>query len=219
MSLRSPAFRERFKNFNESVDQGHWFNSATDANKSFTEIIIDCAKESTKQYNNLGRSKKSPNKKWFSKDCQPSQKLLHKSLQKLNRSKRRKISVDPRKLHDLVTTLYTCKKAHRSQVTRSRRLFERKLNQDIECGKIVDWKKFKNLKSFHEPVSPLGLDDLLAFELFFKKLYEKKTPITPQNRITAVYPIATILILWTNKFLLRKLKILSKIWNLVKVVR
>ncbi len=49
----------------------------------------------------------------------------------------------------------------------------KKLNNDIESGKIFDWKKFSKLKNFHEPPSPLGLNDLVAFENFFKQLYKK----------------------------------------------
>ena len=67
------------------------------------------------------------------------------------------------------------KKAYTTKISRCKKLHEKKLNQDIENGKVIDWKKFKTLKKFYEPKNPLGLSDLLAFENFFKKLYEKDT--------------------------------------------
>ena len=95
---------------------------------------------------------------------------------------------DPGNLHKLALKLYFNKRTYRKNVTRSKRNYERKLNQDIELGKIIDWKKFSRLKKFREPLSPLGLDDLMAFENFFKKLYDKNSepPNHPSSTIASL---------------------------------
>ena len=97
----------------------------------------------------------------------------------------------PGNLHKLALKLYFNKRIYRKNVARSQRNYERKLNQDFELGKIRDWKQFSRLKKFREPLSPLGLDDLIAFENFFKKLYEKNSE--PPN-----HPLSTIASLTVN---------------------
>ena len=110
--LRSPEFQQKFRTFIDSVNQGqeNQFKSANDANESFTDILIDCANKSLKTVDTARGKSKKHKQKWHDDSCKLSQKLLRKSVKKLNKAKRNEKLEEPTILHELVQQLYSNKK-------------------------------------------------------------------------------------------------------------
>ncbi len=183
--LGSSEFLGKFDDFVRAVECGEYANAPHDANNNFTNILTDCAervlKKSNPILNSNNRGEPKQKQKWFDKNCKLTQKAFRKSVHKFNAAKAKKSSIDPQTMNDLIKKLYDNKKIFRHRVKISKKCHLKRLNKNIEDGKIVDWKKFNQLKNFHGSSNPLGLNDLLAFENFFKNLYEKNPPTVNTN--------------------------------------
>ena len=78
---------------------------------------------------------------------------------------------------------YKVKKKYKSLVKSKKKDFFDKLNQDIEAGKILNWKQFKKLKSLKTRRSDFDAYDMENFEDFFRQLYANEhTTISSQTK-------------------------------------
>ena len=105
-----------------------------------------------------------PHKKWFDSECKNSK-------QNLNRLARNCSS------HPFCTeirSIYHSERNKHSRLMKQRRSkFLSRLNESIENGHCLDWKKFKQLKQTNENKISLDKFDLLSFYEYFTNLYKK----------------------------------------------
>ena len=120
--LGSPEFLNKFDDFVRAVDCGKYSDAPHDANKIFSDILIDCAERYLKNtnHNRKNNTRGKPKQKWFDKECKLTQKLFRKSVHKFNAAKTKKNSIQPQIMQDLIKTLYNNKKIFRNRVNTSK---------------------------------------------------------------------------------------------------
>ena len=110
---------------------------------------------------------KLPHKKWFDKDCQISKK----NLNRLARNYSSHPSCIP------IRSLYFSERNKHNRLMKVKRTsFLARLNESIEQGHVLDWKKFKQLKQSNDNKVLLDKFDLLSFYEYFTNLYKKQDP-------------------------------------------
>ena len=122
---------------------------------------------------------KLPHKKWFDRDCKTSK-------QNLNRLARNYSS------HPSCTTIrslyFSERNKHNTLMKQKRTSFLARLNESIEQGHALDWKKFKQLKQTNDNKVLLDKYDLLSFYEYFTDLYRKRDSTdTEFNEMTRQY--------------------------------
>lgn len=109
--------------------------------------------------------KRSNLKKWFDWDCRRLKRELRSAERKFEKN-----------LEDLNAreNYYQKRKEYRKTKAKKKSEFLHRINEQIEEGKSLNWKAFKNLKEQH--TDPIAFDDydLNSFYCFFKELYKRK---------------------------------------------
>ena len=70
---------------------------------------------------------------------------------------------------------YSAKKEYRKQVKSAKAVFIADLSRDVNCGKNINWKRFKQLKKLQPAGARLDIFDMRNFVTFFRNLYSKET--------------------------------------------
>ena len=142
-----------------SVNASNQSTINSDICNEFTNTLMEAANASLKKTNTR---KKFPNHKWFNVECNRSKRRLNHALRRVNQQP----------LNDLVRhEYYDEKRKYRACLRNYKNSFLKKLNQNVEDGKIINWKNFKYLKQEYTENSPLDSYDLLAFFDYFANLY------------------------------------------------
>ena len=129
---------------------------------SFTKAIQSIATSSLKT---ARMPKKLPHKKWFDKECSNSKKNISRLARKCSKQP---TSVEVRNLY------YAQRNKHNNLIKQKRTKFLRQLNESIENGHVINWKKFKQLKQNNDDKVLLDKYDLLSFYTYFTNLYQKQ---------------------------------------------
>ena len=108
--------------------------------------------------------KTSAHKKWFDPQVNSSRRNLNRLANRLGSKHCNTI---------LRREYYKQRNKHSNLVNSKKLSFLRKLNEAIEEGHILDWKKFKRLKQEHDTSPLLDKFDLASFHDFFASLYKK----------------------------------------------
>ena len=147
-------------------------------NQKLIDILIKSADDSLTKKRK--RAKYCNKNAWFDSTCRWEKRKLS-SLSK-------KTSKDPENLKTR-RLYYAQRREYRRLTKRKKKEFFLELNQNIEDGKNINWKRFKNLKRTGNTEESLDLFDLRNFYLFFKELYSTKSlqdhKIDSLNKITA----------------------------------
>ena len=136
--LNSPEITDKFN----SILNKEYPNNKEHADiivNDFSNVIQHCASQSLKSARLL---KNVPHKKWFDRDCV-------KSKQNLNRLARN-ISKHPHLLTENKKVYFEQRNKHNTLIKQKKTTFLSRLNQSIEEGHVLNWKKFKQLKQTNE---------------------------------------------------------------------
>ena len=138
--------------------------STSDFNSDFTNYLYNissyCLKET--KPNKPNKNKFEKHNPWFNHQC----RLAKRELNKATRSVSNFPSSD-----FLRKNYYKVKKSYKKLLKNSKQKYFKKLNSDIENGCILNWQKFKRLKSKHQDELQFDGYDMLNFENFYKNLY------------------------------------------------
>ena len=106
-------------------------------------------------------------KPWFNKDCRSGKRLATKAA--------RIVSRFPNSDY-LRKNFYLVKKRYKSILKTNKSQYFDKLNQDIEQGKVLNWKQFRRLKEQKSQKLKFDGLDMNNFETFFQNLYSNEHP-------------------------------------------
>ena len=179
--------RQKYTEFQESPECEAIFSSIIakqfTTDKSGSEKFCD---DFTKAIHTIAStslmSKRIPNKialkKWFDKECKESKKNLNRLA--------RNCSAHP--LSPEIRTIYhTERNKHNRLMKQKRTSFLSRLNEAIENGHCLDWKKFKQLKQTNDNKILLDKYDLLSFYEYFTNLYKNPNNHTNLTEFTNAY--------------------------------
>ena len=108
--------------------------------------------------------KNSARKKWFDPQVNSSRRNLNRLANRLGSKHCNSI---------LRREYFKQRNKHSNFVNSKKVAFLKKLNEAIEEGHILDWKKFKRLEQEHDTSPLLDKFDLASFHDFFASLYKK----------------------------------------------
>ena len=191
-----PEFRQRI----ESISSRNCGNSedVNKLNEDLVSLYQDIAekvlpkkhqlssrsKPSTK--NRIKRHRMRPKSPWFDGACIMSKRELNRLAKSYGKDPTNQLLRD---------SYYAKRKSYKKLIKAKKSAFIEELSKDVESGKNVNWKRFKNLKDMNAKGSNLDVFDMLNFCKFFKDLYSKpsldsdkiaelKTDMTPDGNIT-----------------------------------
>ena len=130
-------------------------------NKDFTNYLQGLADKTLTKTKHP--SDNITNKKpWFNNECRSGKRLVNKAARIVSRFPNSDF---------LRQNYYRVKKKYKVILRANKSHFFDKLNQDIEQGKVLNWKQFKRLKD--QTSGRLKFDglDMNNFQIFFQKLY------------------------------------------------
>ena len=132
-----------------------------DISNELTNVLLEAAEISLKR---AKPPKKLPHKKWFDRDCFGSKRNLNRLANRLG---------DKPENSTLRSVYQSERNKHTRLILDKRQSFLHRLNQSIEDGHVLDWKKFNQLKQENESTPLLDKYDLASFYEFFTGLYMK----------------------------------------------
>jgi exonuclease III len=137
-------------------------------NKDITEYIQQIANsclDKTK-HPKTNKLNSTVNKQpWFNFTCRQGKRFANKAARLTNKF--------PESDY-LRRNFYKVKSQYKSITKTHKNVFFDKLNEDIEGGKILNWKQFKRLKNAKSSRDAFDAHDMENFENFFRKLYSNE---------------------------------------------
>ena len=130
-------------------------------NNALTKCLLSAADSALKLKK---PPKHSSQKKWFDSQCNFSKRNLNRLANRLGNKHHN---------NTLRREYFKQRNKHSHLVNGKKLTFLRKLNEAIEDGHVLDWKKFKMLKQEHDTSPLLDKHDLASFHDFFASLYKK----------------------------------------------
>lgn len=167
-ALNSPEIKSKLNDI-MSNDFPHNAESNNQITQALTSCLQTAAELSVKQ---AKKPKKLPHKRWFDRDCILSKRNLNRLACRISRNINNNL---------LRKTYFTERNKHSRLIKTKRLAYLDKLNQSIEEGHVLDWKKFKQLKQQNDASPLLDNHDLMSFYEFFTKLYKKPAPNTSEE--------------------------------------
>ena len=142
-------------------------------NKDFTNYLQNMADKTLTKTKNPADN--ITNKKpWFNNECRSGKRLVNKAARIVSRFPDSDF---------LRQKFYRVKKKYKAIIRTNKSSFFDKLNQDIEQGKVLNWKQFKRLKEQTSQKSKFDGLDMSNFESFFQKLYSNEhSTITTEQK-------------------------------------
>ena len=140
-------------------------------NDDVTALIQKCAEyslEKTKPF--TGR--KLVHKPWFTMKCRIAKRELNKAARVLSKFPNNTF---------LRTRYYKIKKSFKKYIKQQKAKHFDKLNNEIEKGRILNWKQFKKLKDANKDDEKFDSYDMENFEVFFKNLYTDNHVSIPED--------------------------------------
>ena len=162
-ALESDDLKCRLSNIVELLcdeNQSYCALENTQMCSDFTDILVTAANRSLQKTKLL---KNPPRHKWFNYDCLKRKRSLNKAA--------RRVSKNPTN-DTLRSDYYTAKRHYKVCLAKSKTAYIKKLNEDVENGKILNWKNFKSLKQNYEDCQSLDKHDLRNFFEYFQDLYK-----------------------------------------------
>ena len=136
-----------------------------EGNKLINNTFISCIHRAAESSLKVKKPPKvTPHKKWFDFQCRLSKRNLNRLANRLGNHHTNKA---------LRKEYYSQRNKHTNLVNKRKLEYLRLLNQAIEDGHVLDWKKFKRLKQENDSSPNLDKYDLASFHEFFSSLYSK----------------------------------------------
>jgi exonuclease III len=159
-ALQSPNISEKLETIINTE-----YSSIPEGSHKLNEDLTDCL---LKAADTSLKAKKQPKntsrKKWFDAQCDFSKRNLNRLANRLGDNVQNNI---------LRREYFKQRNKHTNLVGGKKLAFLRRLNEAIEDGHVLDWKKFKNLKQENNADPLLDKHDLASFHDFFASLYKK----------------------------------------------
>ena len=141
------------------------FSSTLEGNHELNDAVIKCLHSAADIALKVKKPpKNSARKKWFDPQVNSSRRNLNRLANRLGSKHCNSI---------LRQEYFKQRNKHSNFVNSKKVAFLKKLNEAIEEGHILDWKKFKRLKQEHDTSPLLDKFDLASFHDFFASLYKK----------------------------------------------
>ena len=141
------------------------FPCTVEGNKLINNTFINCIHRAAESSLKVKKPPKvTPHKKWFDFQCRLSKRNLNRLANRLGNHHTNKA---------LRKEYYSQRNKHTNLVNKRKLEYLRLLNQAIEDGHVLDWKKFKRLKQENDSSPNLDKYDLASFHEFFSSLYSK----------------------------------------------
>ena len=159
-ALQSP---EVVNNFNNIISSE--YSCTLEGNKKLTEALTNClhlAADASLKAKKI--PKKLSRKKWFNHQCDISKRNLNRLANRLGNLPKNSL---------LRKEYFKQRNKHSNLISNKKYQFLKNLNEAIEDGHILDWRKFKRLKQENDSSPLLDKFDLASFHEFFSKLYSK----------------------------------------------
>ncbi|KAL5272963.1 hypothetical protein ACHWQZ_G000969 [Mnemiopsis leidyi] len=145
-----------------------------DLYKELVSVYQELANEVLPKRKPASKSKKTqakrraikPKAPWFDSHCINGKRELNRLAKSYGKS--------PTNLN-LRTEYYDKRREYCSLIKHKKANFIKTLYEDIESGKNVNWKRFKNIKNMKANGNKLDVFDMMNFSRFFKDLYGKPT--------------------------------------------
>ena len=159
-ALQSP---EVVNNFNNIISSE--YSCTLEGNKKLTVALTNClhlAADASLKAKKI--PKKLSRKKWFNHQCDISKRNLNRLANRLGNLPKNSL---------LRKEYFKQRNKHSNLISNKKYQFLKNLNEAIEDGHILDWRKFKRLKQENDSSPLLDKFDLASFHEFFSKLYSK----------------------------------------------
>ncbi|KAL5251313.1 hypothetical protein ACHWQZ_G016865 [Mnemiopsis leidyi] len=145
-----------------------------DLNEELVSVYQELANEVLPKRKPASKNKKTqakrraikPKAPWFDSHCINGKRDLNRLAKSYGKS--------PTNLN-LRTEYYDKRREYRRLIKHKKANFIKTLYEDIESGKNVNWKRFKNIKNMKANGNKLDVFDMMNFSRFFKDLYGKPT--------------------------------------------
>jgi exonuclease III len=156
-----PQFVESVRNLLEANISGE--DDVFDLNDKVMKLFDNLASSSLSRKG--GHRKNSNRKKWFDWSCRSAKRELNKAASLSGRNPTN---------DELRHKYHQQKKDYKNLIKSKRSEFLFGLNTNIENGKNIDWKSFKQLQEYHKEDDSFDTYDLYNFYVFFQDLYKNR---------------------------------------------